>query len=186
MGIGLQPTVAMLLVLAQLPLPLMSSVDLLGRHGQPTRHLRGLVAVAAQPAKHARRPAIDGLLVGGEGCLGLLAVGGGPGQLAATVPGRLVELAAQAVAFGPQLRRGQPLEIWVAGGVDGQRLAARSGQGVGQLQVGVGVFPVGQVELAGALGFGADHHTSQKTITAWVTPAPDSSWWMRLTVWVTA
>jgi hypothetical protein len=30
------------------------------------------------------------------------------------------------------------------------------------------------------------HHTSQKTSTAWVTPAQDSCWCTRLTVWVTA
>ena len=110
-GVGLQPAVAALLVLAQLPLPVMSPVDLLGGHRQPTWHLVGRVAAAAQPAKHARRRAVAGLLVGGQGLLGLLAVGGGPGQLAAAVPGGLVELAAQPVPLSPQLRRGQPLEV---------------------------------------------------------------------------
>jgi hypothetical protein len=83
--------------------------------------------MSAAAWRQARRPAIDGLLVGGQGCLGLLAVGGGPGQLAAAVTGRLVELAAQPVPFGPQLRRGQPLEIGAGGGVDGQPLATRPG-----------------------------------------------------------
>ncbi len=156
-GVGLQPAVAALLVLAQLPLPVMGPVGLLGGHRQPTRHPGRLVAAAAQPAKHARGLAAGGLLVGGQGCLGLLAVGGGPGQLPAAVAGGLVELAAQPVPLGPQLGRGQPLEIGAAGGVDGQGLAASPGQGLGQLQVAVGLLPVGQVQLAGALGFGADH-----------------------------
>ena len=110
-GVGFQPALAALLVLAQLPLPVMSPVGLLGRHRQPTRHVAGLVAAAAQPAKHARRRVIGGLLVGGQGLLGLLAVGGGPGQLAAAVPGGLVELAAQPIPLSPQLGRGQPLEV---------------------------------------------------------------------------
>ena len=156
MGVGLQPAVAALLVLAQLPLPVMGPVGLLGGHRQPTRHLGRLVAAAAQPAKHAGRLATGGLLVGGQGLLGVLAVGGGPGQLAAAVAGGLVELAAEPVPLGPQLRRGQPLEVGAAGGVDGQGLAAGPGQGLGQLQVAVGLLPVGQVQLAGALGFGAD------------------------------
>ena len=75
----------------------------------------------------------------------------------AAVAGGLVELAAQPVPLGPQLGRGQPLEIGAAGGVDGQGLAASPRQGLGQLQVAVGLLPVGQVQLAGALGFGADH-----------------------------
>ena len=53
--------------------------------------------------------------MGGQGCLGLLAVGGGPGQLAAAVAGGLVELAAEPVPLGPQLGRGQPLEIGLLG-----------------------------------------------------------------------
>ena len=157
MGVGLQPAVAALLVLAQLPLAVMGPVGLLGGHRQPTRHPGGLVAAAAQPAKHAGGLATGGLLVGGQGLLGLLAVGGGPGQLPAAVAGGLVELAAQPVPLGPQLGRGQPLEIGAAGGVDGQGLAASPGQGLGQLQVAVGLLPVGQVQLPGALGFGADH-----------------------------
>jgi hypothetical protein len=36
--IGFQPAGAALLVLAQLPLPVMSPVSLLGCHRQPTRH----------------------------------------------------------------------------------------------------------------------------------------------------
>jgi len=42
-----------------------------------------------------------GLLVGGQGFLGLLAVGGGPGELTAAVAGSLVELAAQPISLGP-------------------------------------------------------------------------------------
>jgi hypothetical protein len=68
----------------------------------------------------------------------------------------LVELAAQPVPLSPQLRRRQLLKIRVAGSVHGQGLAAGSGQGLGQLQIGVGLVAVGQVQLAGALGFGAD------------------------------
>jgi hypothetical protein len=60
-----------------------------------------------------------GLLVGGQSLLGLLAVGGGPGQLAAAVAGRMVELAAELVPLGPQLGRGKPPQIGAAGGVDG-------------------------------------------------------------------
>ena len=36
-------------------------------------------------------------------------------------------------------------------------LAASPGQGLGQLQVGIRLVAVGQVQLAGALRFGADH-----------------------------
>jgi hypothetical protein len=61
--------------------------------------------------------------VGGQGLLDLLAVGGGPGQLAGAVAGGLVELAAEPVPLGPQLGRGQLLEIGAALGVDGQGLA---------------------------------------------------------------
>jgi hypothetical protein len=42
--------------------------------------------------------------VGGQSLLGLLAVGGGPGQLTAAVAGGLIELAAEPVPLGPQLR----------------------------------------------------------------------------------
>ena len=76
MGVGLQPSLAALLVLAQLPLPIVSPVDLLGSHRQPTRQLGRLVVAAAQPAKHAGRLMSGGWLVGGHGLLGLLAVGG--------------------------------------------------------------------------------------------------------------
>jgi hypothetical protein len=110
-GVGLQPAVAALLVLAQLPLPVIGAVGLLGGHRQPTWHWGELVAAAAQPAKHAGRLATRGLLVGGQVLLGLFAVGGGPGQFAAAVAGGLVELAAQPVPLGPQLRGGQPLQI---------------------------------------------------------------------------
>jgi hypothetical protein len=94
--------------------------------------------------------------VGGQGFLRVLAVGGGPGQLPGAVAGGLVELTAQPVPLGPQPGRGQPLQIWTAGGVDGQGLAASPRQGLSQLQVAVGLLPVGQVQLAAALGFGAD------------------------------
>jgi hypothetical protein len=47
MRVGLQPAVADLLVLAQLPLPLMGPVGLLGGHRQPTRHQGRLVAAAS-------------------------------------------------------------------------------------------------------------------------------------------
>jgi hypothetical protein len=69
--------------------------------------------------------------VGGQGLFGLLAVGGGPGQLAAAVAGGLVELVAQPVALGSQLGRGQPPQVRAAGGVDGQGLSAGPGQGMG-------------------------------------------------------
>jgi hypothetical protein len=97
------------------------------------------------------------VLVGGQGFLSLLAVGAGSGQLPAAVAGSLVELAAQPVPLGPQLGRGQPLKIGAALGVDGQGLAASPRQGLGQLQVGIGLVAVGEVQLAGALGFGADY-----------------------------
>jgi hypothetical protein len=109
--VGLQSAVAALLVLAQLPLPVMGSVGLLRGHRQPTRYAGRLVIVAAQPAKHAGRLVTGGLLVGGQRLLRLLAVVGGPGEFAAAVAGRLVELAAKPVALGPKLGRGQPLEV---------------------------------------------------------------------------
>ena len=49
-----------------------------------------------------------------------MAVGGGPGQRPAAVAGGLVELAAEPVPLGPQLRRRQPLEIEARRSVDGQ------------------------------------------------------------------
>jgi hypothetical protein len=125
----------------------MGPVGLLAGYRQPTRHPVRLVA--AQPAKHPGGLAVGGLLVGGQGLLGVLAVGGGPGQLAAAVAGGLVVLVAEPVPLGPQLRRGQPLEVRAAGGVDGQGLAASPGQGLGQLQISVGLVPVGQIQLAG-------------------------------------
>jgi hypothetical protein len=155
-GVGFQPALAALLVLAKLPLPIVGPVGLLGGHRKPTRYLGGLVVAAPQPAKHAGRLAIGGRLVGGQGLLDLLAVGAGPGQLPAAISGHLVELATQPVPLGPQLRCGQPLEVGAALGVDGQGLAAGPGQGLGQLQVGVGLVAVGQVQLAGTLRFGAD------------------------------
>jgi hypothetical protein len=63
-GIGLQPAVADVLVLTQLPLPVMSAVGLLGGHRQATRD-PGRLHAAAPPAKHARGLVIGGLLVGG-------------------------------------------------------------------------------------------------------------------------
>jgi len=47
MGVGFQPAVAALLVLAQLPLPVVGSVGLLGGHRHPTRHLSRVIVVAA-------------------------------------------------------------------------------------------------------------------------------------------
>jgi hypothetical protein len=65
----------------------MSAVGLLGGHREPTRQLGGLVVAAAQEAKHAGRPAAGGLLVGGQGLLGVLAVGDGTLELAGAVAG---------------------------------------------------------------------------------------------------
>jgi hypothetical protein len=126
MGVGLQPAAAGLLVLAQLPLPVMGPVGLLGGHRQPTRHPSGLVAAMAQPAKHAGGLTVGVLPVGGQGRLGLLAVDGGLVELARAVPGSLVELLAEPVPLGPQLPGRQPLQVGAAGGVDGQALAAGS------------------------------------------------------------
>jgi hypothetical protein len=153
-GVRFQPSLAALLVLAQLPLPVIGPVDLLGRDRHPTRHPGGLLAAAAQPAKHAGRWAAAGLLEGGQGGLSLLAVGSSPGEFTAAVAGSLVELAAQPVPLGPQLRRALPPQVQAAGGVDGQGLTASPGQGLGQLQVAVGLVPIGQVKFAGPLGFG--------------------------------
>ena len=144
-------------MLAQLPLPIVGSVGLLGGHRQPARHLDRLDIAATYPAKHAARPATSARLVGGQGDLGLLAVGAGPDQFPAAIPGCLVELAAEPVPLGPQLPCRQPLEIGAAGGVDGQPLATSPRQSLGELEVGVGLVPVGKVQFAGALGFGADH-----------------------------
>jgi len=46
-GVGFQPTIPALLVLAQLPLPVMGPVGLLGSYRKPTWQLGGLVAAAA-------------------------------------------------------------------------------------------------------------------------------------------
>ena len=46
-GVGFQPAVAALLVLAQLPLPIVGPVGLLGGHRQPTRHPDRPLVVAA-------------------------------------------------------------------------------------------------------------------------------------------
>jgi hypothetical protein len=51
-GVGLQPALATLLVLAQLPLLIVGPVGLLGSHRQPTRYAGRLAVGAAQPAKH--------------------------------------------------------------------------------------------------------------------------------------
>jgi hypothetical protein len=96
------------------------------------------------------------MLGGAQSRLGLLAVGDGPGQLAASIAGSLIEPLAQPVPLRPQLRRRQPPQIWAAGGVDREGLAASSRQGLGQLQVAVGLLSVGQVQLPAALGLGAD------------------------------
>jgi hypothetical protein len=114
-GVGFQPALAVLLVLAQLPLPVIGPVGLLCRGRHPTRHPGGLLAAAAPPAKHAGRLAAGGLLEGSQDLFGLLAVGAGPGQFAAAAAGGLVELAAQPVPLGPQLGRGQPLEVRAVG-----------------------------------------------------------------------
>jgi hypothetical protein len=156
-AVGLQPAVAAVLVLGQLPLPVMSTVGLLGGHRQPTRHPSMVVAAAAHEAKHAGRLAGGGRLVGGHDLLGLLAVDGGPGQLPAAIPGGLIELAAQPVPLSPQLRRGQPLEIGAAGGVDRQRLAANPGQGLGQLHIPVRLLPIRRVQLPDTVGLWSDH-----------------------------
>ena len=46
MRVGFQPAVANVLMLAQLPLPVMGPVELLGRHRQPTRYSGQLVVAA--------------------------------------------------------------------------------------------------------------------------------------------
>jgi hypothetical protein len=95
------------------------------------------------PASEACRVlAADGPLEGGQGGLGLLAVDGGPGQLAAAVKGSLVELAAQPIPVGPQLGRGRSLEVWAVRGVNGQGLAPSPRQRLGQLQVTVRLLPI--------------------------------------------
>jgi hypothetical protein len=127
MSVGLQPALAALLVLAQLPLPVVGPVGLLGGHRQPAWYLGRLVAAAAQPAKHARGLTAAGLLVCGHGFLRVLAVGGGPGQLPAAIPGCLIELATQPIPLGPQLPGRQSLEVWAIGRVDGQPLATCPG-----------------------------------------------------------
>ena len=79
----------------------MGSVGLLSGHRKPTRHLSRLVVAAPEPAKHAARLATGGRLVGGQGVLGVMAMGGGPGQLAAVVAGGLVQLVAEPVPLSP-------------------------------------------------------------------------------------
>jgi hypothetical protein len=77
--------------------------------------------------------------MGGQSVLGLLAVGGGPGQLPAAVTGHLIKLATEPVPLGSQLGGGQSLQIQAAGGVDGQGLPAGPREGMGELQVDVGL-----------------------------------------------
>jgi hypothetical protein len=95
--------------------------------------------------------------VGGQDFLGLLALGGGPGEFPAAVAGGLIQLAAQPVPLGPQLGRGQPLQVVAIGGVDGQRLAAGPGQDLSELQVAIGLLAIRQVQVAGAVGFWSDY-----------------------------
>jgi hypothetical protein len=97
------------------------------------------------------------VLVGGQDLFSLLAVGGGPFEFAAAVARGLIKLVTEPVPLGPQLGGGQPLEVWAVGGVDGQPLATGPGQRLSQLEVAVGLLPIRQVQLPGALGFGADH-----------------------------
>jgi hypothetical protein len=144
-GVGFQPAAAALLVLAQLPI--VGPIGLLGGHRKTTRQMGRLVVAAPQPAKHAARLASGGLLVGGQDLLRFLAVGGGAGQLAGAIMGGLVELAAQPVPLGPQLTsrhslRSRLFEVSMARG-----LAASPGQGLGQMQVAVGLLPIRQVQL---------------------------------------
>jgi hypothetical protein len=117
------------------------------------------------PAKHAAQLTAGGRLMGGQVFLRVLAVGGSPGQLPTAIPGRLIELVAQPVPLGPQLRRRELSEIPAARRVDGQGLAASPGQGLGQLQVAIGLVPIGEVQLAGPLGFGA-HYGIQAGVPA--------------------
>jgi hypothetical protein len=49
------------------------------------------------------------------------------------------------------------LEVRAGGGVDGQGLPTGSRQGLGQLQIAVGLLPVRQVQLPATVGIGADH-----------------------------
>jgi hypothetical protein len=125
-------------------------------HRQRAWYGGGLVG-APQPAKHAGGLAAAGLLLGGQGSLGLLAVGAGPGKLTAAVAGGFVELAAEPVPLGPQLRRRQLSQVQAARGVDGQGLPTSPGQGLGQLQIPIGLLPFRQVQVPGVLGLGADH-----------------------------
>jgi hypothetical protein len=104
-----------LLVLAQLPLPIVGPVDLLGGHRQSTRNAGRVVIAAVQPAKHAGGLVTGGLLMGGQRLLGLLAMRGGPAQLPAAVARGLIQLAPQPVPLGPQLTSGQPLELGLLG-----------------------------------------------------------------------
>jgi hypothetical protein len=154
-GIGFQPALAALLVLAQLAFAVMGPVELLGGHRRPTRHLgAGLVATAAQPAKHAGARPATGLVVSGQDILGLLAVDGGLGQLAAAVAGSLIQLAAELVPLSPQLTGRQSLEIGATRSVNGQGLPAGPGQGLGQLQIAIRLVAIGEVQLAGPWGSG--------------------------------
>jgi hypothetical protein len=111
MRIGLQPAVAALLVLAQLPLPVMGSVGLLGGHRQPTRQLCWLVVATPPPAKHPAR-----LAPGGRWWAARIASACSRWALTRTSSrprsrGGLIELAAQPVPLGPQLHRRQPPHI---------------------------------------------------------------------------
>ena len=123
MGVRFQPAIPALLVLAKLPLAVVGPVGLLGGKRQPARRSGRLVAAAAPPAKHAGRPAVGGLLVGGQDFLRLLAVSG-TFELPGAVAGGLIQLATQPVPLGPQLSGRHSWEIGAAGGVDGQGVAA--------------------------------------------------------------
>jgi hypothetical protein len=136
-GVGLQPAVAALLVLAQLSLAIVGPVDLLGGHRQPTRHPGRLVIAAAQPAKHAGRLVTGGLLVGGQDFLGLLAVGRGPDEFPAAAAGcqRISGLRALA---GPGTDVGAYLRLdrgWPAGERTDRRLQEYLTSGMSELHL---------------------------------------------------
>jgi hypothetical protein len=78
--------------------------------------------------------------------------------------------------LGPQVPGGGGPHIQPAWGVDRQGLAAGAAQRGGELGVGVGRFPVGQVDLAGAgVGFGGDDGV-QPGVLHGATAARTASW----------
>jgi YD repeat-containing protein len=152
-AVGLHPGGAPLLRPARLKFGVERAVGLLGGQRPGVLGL-GLCASAAAASPRAGRLGAVSLR---ERLLGLLAAGGGALQHAALVGWGLVQQPAQPVPLSAELAGRAGAHVQARGRVDRQGLATVAGERGGELVVGVGGLPVGQVEFAGRrLGFGSD------------------------------